>query len=115
MTTDIYSDAERQNTQLDDAVRPLRQSTAVSLHVKASPLTDHAASDPLPQANSFTAFGTSFARTTTNSARTFANSSGVKQYKVTLYTVAAIVGLWLIIKIGASHWGRVQPETPGAL
>lgn len=68
----------------------------------------------LSQANSFGAFGTSFTRTTANSARTFANSSGIKQYKVTIYTVAAIVGVWLLFKLGAAHWGREKANGSGA-
>ena len=58
------------------------------------------------QTNTFTSFTSSFLRTTTNSARTFANTSGIKQYRLTLYIVAGFVGVWFLWKIGASHWGR---------
>ncbi|CDZ96986.1 BET1 [Phaffia rhodozyma] len=81
VTTDIYNDAERQNLQLDQT------------------------------ANTFETFTTSFLRTTTNSARTFANSSGVKQYKLTLYIAGAFVGVFLLWKMGIAHWGR-EPEGP---
>jgi hypothetical protein len=67
--------------------------------------------DAFLQTDTFANFTTSFVRTTTNSARTFANTSGLKQYKLTFYIVAGFVGVWVLWKLGASHWGR-EDVTP---
>lgn len=111
MTTDIYDDAERQNSQLDQTVSSLHLSLDAGAFRRVY-LSLQVLIPCLSQTNTFASFANSFLRTTTNSARTFANSSGVKQYKLTLYIIGGFVLVWLLWKLGAARWTRDGTGAP---
>ncbi|TFK50369.1 hypothetical protein OE88DRAFT_1701053 [Heliocybe sulcata] len=74
VTTDIHDDVERQNLMLDDA------------------------------GNAFTSFGSSLANSSRRAAHAFGLGGGVKQWRLILYCVACLFGLWFTWKIVRYWW-----------
>ncbi|KAH9832657.1 uncharacterized protein C8Q71DRAFT_777539 [Rhodofomes roseus] len=80
VTTDIYDDAERQNSTLDES------------------------------RNTFNSFGASLAQSSRRAGQAFGlTGGGVKQWRNIGYCVAAIVGLWFLWRILHWWWASPSP------
>ncbi|EJU03847.1 hypothetical protein DACRYDRAFT_64932 [Dacryopinax primogenitus] len=77
VTTDIYDEAERGNTHLDETI------------------------------NTFASFRTSLSQSANRAARALGLRSNISQFRMILYVVGAIVLLWVLWKIFAWFWWRV--------
>ncbi|EED78404.1 predicted protein [Postia placenta Mad-698-R] len=84
VTTDIYDDVEGQNSALDSA--------------------------GFPQRDTFASFGTSLAQSSRRAGQAFGiGSGGVKQWRTIAYCAAAFIALWLLWKVLWWFWPSSSP------